>query len=381
MARAAERLVPLLDLRTEYAALRQDVLRAVDGVLSSGRLYLGPETEAFEREFAAYCGASYAVACSSGTDALILALQACGIGPGDEVITVAHTFIATVAAIIAVGATPVFVDIDPRTYTMDVSQLAAAHTLRTAAILPVHLYGHPAQMDPLLAFARSRGLLVIEDAAQAHGARYRSRRVGSLGDAACFSFVFTKNLPAYGDAGALVTSDAAVAGRARRLRDHGRSARYEHALFGWNARMDELQAAILRLKLPLLDAWNARRRAHARAYSARLAAAGVSTPVQTPNVTHVYHQYVIEVDGRDRLRNELARRGVETGVHYPVPCHLQEAARGLGYGPGALPVTERCAERVLSLPVYPKLTRGQRTHVIASLLAAAGRSTVEEHVA
>jgi dTDP-4-amino-4,6-dideoxygalactose transaminase len=381
MARAAGSLVPLLDLRAEYAALRTDILRAIDGVLSSGQLYLGPETEAFEREFAAYCEAGHAVACSSGTDALILALQACGIGPGDEVITVSHTFIATVAAIAAVGATPVFVDIDPRTYTMDVSQLAAAHTPRTSAILPVHLYGHPANMDPLLAFARPRGLAVIEDAAQAHGARYRGRRVGSLGDTACFSFVFTKNLPACGDAGALVTSDPAIAERARRLRDHGRSAQYEHAFFGWNARMDEVQAAILRLKLPLLDAWNERRRAHARAYNAGLTAAGVSTPVETPDVTHVYHQYVVEVDERDWLRSELARRDIETGVHYPVPCHLQEASRGLGYGLGALPVTERCAERVLSLPVYSKLTRRQQTHVIASLLAAVGRRPMEEHVA
>ena len=378
MATRGDSVVPLLDLRSEYAALRQDLLRTVDAVLSSGRLYLGPETEAFETEFAAYCGAAHAVACSSGTDALVLALQACGVGPGDEVITVSHTFIATVAAIVLAGATPVFVDVDPRTYTMDMSQLAAAHTPRTAAILPVHLYGHPASMDPLLAFARARGLLVIEDAAQAHGARYRGRRVGSLGDAACFSFVFTKNLPAYGDAGALVTSDRAVAERARRLRDHGRSARYEHAVFGRNARMDELQAAILRLKLPLLDGRNARRMAHARAYTRALAPAGVATPYVAADVSHVYHQYVIEVEGRDLLREQLARNDVEAGVHYPVPCHLQEACRGLGYRRGALPVTERCAERVLSLPVYPQLTTKQRSRVIALLLAATAARSVEE---
>ncbi|OGO50361.1 MAG: erythromycin biosynthesis sensory transduction protein eryC1 [Chloroflexi bacterium RBG_16_68_14] len=371
-------VVPLLDLRVEYDPLRERVLAAVDEVLSSGRLYLGPQTEAFEEEFAAYCGASYGVACSSGTDALILALQACGVGPGDEVITVSHTFIATVAAIALVGATPVFVDIHPQTYTMDISQLPAAVTARTKAVLPVHLYGHPVDMGPLLAFTRSRGLTVIEDAAQAHGARERGRPVGGLGDAGCFSFVFTKNLRAYGDAGMLVTSDRAIAERARRLRDHGRSARYEHVEFGWNARIDEVQAAILRLKLPLLDGWIARRRAHARAYDEALGSAGIATPFEAPDVTHVYHQYVVQVDDREAVRAELARRGVETGVHYPIPCHLQEACRGLGYGPGALPVTERCAGRILSLPVYPELTEEQRARVVTSLLEATASKSMEE---
>ena len=378
MATQAGSVVPLLDLRAEYAALREDVLSAVDRVLSSGRLYLGPETEAFEAEFAAYCQTAHAVSCSSGTDALILALQAAGIGPGDEVITVSHTFIATVAAIALIGATPVFVDVDPRTYTLDHSQLSAACTPRTAAIVPVHLYGHPAHMDPILRFARAHGLSVIEDAAQAHGARYRGRPVGSFGAAGCFSFVFTKNLPAYGDAGALVTNNAAIAERARRLRDHGRSARYEHAVFGWNARMDELQAAMLRLKLPLLDGWNARRRDHARAYTDALAPAGFITPYEAPDVTHVYHQYVIEVEERDRLREELARRGVETGVHYPVPCHLQEACQSYGYRLGSFPVTESSAERVLSLPVYPGLTDRQEARVITSLLEAAALQPKEE---
>ena len=368
MGEEPSRLVPLLDLRAEYAPLRQDILRAVDGVLSSGRFYHGPEVAALEEEFAAYCGASHAAGCSSGTDALTLAIEACDIGPGDEVITVSHTFIATVAAIVHSGATPVFVDIDPLTYTMNVSQLPAAITPRTKAILPVHLYGHPVDMDPLAAIARRHGLAVIEDAAQAHGARYRGRTVGALGDVACFSFVFTKNLRAYGDAGMLVTKDAAIAERARRLLDHGRSGKYEHAVLGWNARLDELQAAILRLKLPLLDGWNDRRRDHAAFYNEVLRPAGVRTPSETPDAAHVYHQYVIEVDERDRVRRELADRGIETGVHYPIPCHLQEACSSLGYGPGDLPETERCAGRILSLPVFPELTENQRDHVVASFL-------------
>jgi len=371
-------VVPLLDLRAEYEPLREQVLRAVDDVLSSGQLYLGPQTRAFEEEWAAYCGVAHGVACSSGTDALILALQACGVGPGDEVITVSHTFIATVAAIALVGATPVFVDIDPRTYAMDVSQLPAALTPRTKALVPVHLYGHPVGMDPLLDFARRHGLLVIEDAAQAHGATYRGRRAGGLGDAGCFSFVFTKNLRAYGDAGMLVTNDSAIAERARRLRDHGRSARYEHVEFGWNARIDEIQAAILRLKLPLLDGWIQRRREHARAYNEALASARVATPFEAADAAHVYHQYVVQVDDRDAVRAELASRGIETGVHYPIPCHLQEACRGLGYGPGSLPETERVADRILSLPVYPELTGEQREHVIAALLDVVTERAMEE---
>jgi dTDP-4-amino-4,6-dideoxygalactose transaminase len=360
-------VVPLLDLRAEYEPLRYEVLRAVDRVLTSGRLYLGPETRAFEEEFASYCGAPHGVAVSSGTDALIIALQACGIGPGDEVITVSHTFIATVAAIALVGATPVFVDIDPRTYTMDVSQLAAALTPRTKAVLPVHLYGHPADMEAIESFAGAHGLAVIEDAAQAHGARYRGRPVGSLGDAACFSFVFTKNLRAYGDAGMIVTSDAALAERARRLRDHGRTARYEHADLGWNARMDEVQAAIMRLKLPLLDAWAERRRAHARAYDRALAGTGAVLPFEAADVAHAYHQYVVQVDGRDEVQRGLSERDIETSVHYPIPCHLQPACRRFGYGPGSLPETERCARRVLSLPVYPELTDEQRSYVVQCL--------------
>ena len=373
------RVVPLLDLQAEYAPLRQRILHAVDEVLSSGQLYLGPQTRALEAEFAQYCGAAHGVACSSGTDALILGLQALGIGPGDEVITVSHTFIATVAAIMLAGATPVFVDIDAQTYTMNVPQLAASLTPRTRAVLPVHLYGHPVDMEPLLAFAKRHGLAVVEDCAQAHGAEYRGRRAGSLGDAGCFSFVFTKNLRAYGDAGMLLTSDAAVAERARRLLDHGRSARYEHAVIGWNMRMDELHAAVLRLKLPLLDGWTASRREHARAYDAALrSAGGVSTPFAAPDVMHVYHQYVVGVDERDAVRQRLARRGVETGVHYPIPCHLQEACRGLGYRPGDLPATERAAARVLSLPVYPELTDEQRGYVIECVKGAVGDMVMQE---
>lgn len=357
-------LVPLLDLRAEYEPLRFEVMRAVDRVFSSGKLYLGPETTAFEEEFAAYCGVAHGVAVSSGTDALLLALQACDVGPGDEVITVSHTFIATVAAIALAGARPAFVDIDPRTYTMDVAQLEGAVTERTKAILPVHLYGHPADMDAVETFASERGLAVIEDAAQAHGARYKGQVVGGLGDAGCFSFVFTKNLRAYGDAGMIVTNDAGLAERARRLRDHGRTARYEHASLGWNARIDEVQAAILRLKLPLLEGWTERRREHARVYGDALADSGAGLPFVAGDAEHVYHQYVIEVDGRDELQARLAERGIETGVHYPIPCHLQEACRQFGSGPGSLPQTEAAASRVLSLPVYPELSDEQRRMVI-----------------
>ncbi len=378
MADGQSRVVPLLDLVAEYEPLRETVLRTIDGVFSSGRLYQGPQTLGLEEEWAAYCGVSHGVACSSGTDALILALQACDIGPGDEVITVSHTFIATVASIAAVGATPVFVDIDPQTYTMDVSQLSAAATAKTKAVIPVHLYGHPVDMEPVLEFASERGIAVIEDTAQAHGATYRGRRVGGLGQVGCFSFVFTKNLRAYGDAGMLVTDDQAIAERARCLRDHGRSGKYEHVSFGWNARIDEVQAAVLRLKIPLLDGWIARRRSHAQVYGKALAEAGVAVPLESPDVTHVYHQYVIQTDGRDGLRQQLADRGIETGVHYPIPCHLQEACRHLGYGAGALPETERCAGRILSLPVYPEMTEEQQTQVVMSLLRAKAENETKE---
>jgi dTDP-4-amino-4,6-dideoxygalactose transaminase len=305
-------------------------------------------------------------------------LQALGIGPGDEVITVSHTFIATVAAVALVGARPVFVDIDPRTYTLNVAQLPQAITPRTRAIIAVHLYGHPVDMEPLLTVARQHGLAVIEDAAQAHGATYGGRPVGALGDAGCFSFVFTKNLRAYGDAGMLVTNDSRVADRARRLLDHGRSGKYEHALFGWNMRIDEVQAAILRIKLPLLDGWTATRRAHARAYREALHGADMVLPSEAPGIGHAYHQYVVQVDRRDAVREALAQRGIETGVHYPIPCHLQEAARDLGYGPGDLPETERCVERILSLPVYPEMTEAQRSHVVASLLDVTMERALEE---
>ena len=381
MADKGSCIVPLLDLRAEYEPLRDQVLRAVDDVFSSGRLYLGPQTQAFEEEFAAYCGVAHGVACSSGTDALILALQACGVGPGDEVITVSHTFIATAAAIALIGAKPVFADIDPLTYTMDIAKASALLGPRTKAIVPVHIYGHPVNMEPLRNFAHRHDIAVIEDAAQAHGATYRGRRVGGLGDAGCFSFVFTKNLRAYGDAGMLVTDDPAIAERARRLRDHGRVGRYEHASFGWNARIDEVQAAILRLKLPLLDGWIARRRDHARAYDRAFRKTGIAAPFQTPGVSHVYHQYVVQVDKRDDVQRALTARGVESGVHYPIPCHLQEACAGYGYRLGSLPVTENAVDRILSLPVYPELTEEQRAYVIDSVLNATGRQVMEEKAA
>ncbi len=355
--------VPLVDLRAQYEALKPAVLAAIAEVLDSMHLFLGPQTQAFEEEFAAYCQVAHAIGLSSGTDALILALRAAGIGPGDEVVTVAHTFFADTEAIALVGATPVFVDIEPDTCCLDPARLEAAITPRTKAVIPVHLYGQPADMAPIRAIAERHGLFVLEDACQAHGALYRGQRVGSLGHAACFSFYCSKNLGAYGEGGMLVTNDAQLAARVRRLRDHGAARRYEHAEIGTNARLHELQAAILRIKLPHLDAWNAQRQAHAAAYARALAGLPLALPTVRPDRTHVYHLYVVQSERRDALRDWLTARGVATGVHYPLAGHLQPAARPWSQGPGSLPVTERLCERVLSLPMYPELTATQIAYV------------------
>jgi dTDP-4-amino-4,6-dideoxygalactose transaminase len=359
--------VPLVDLQAQYRAIKDEVLAAIEGVLEQMQLFLGPQGQAFEQEFAAYCGCEYGVGLASGTDALILALRACGIGPGDEVITVANTFIATVEAIAVVGATPVFVDIDLQTYTMDWRQIEQALTPRTRALLPVHLYGHPADMQPIVDVAREHGLWVIEDASQAHGATYRGRRVGSLGDIGCFSLYYSKNLGAYGEAGICVTGDEKLAETMRMLRDHGSRRRYQHEIMGVNSRMDELQAAILRVKLRYLEEWNRARQAHARFYTSQLQGVVEAVPVVRPWASHAYYVYVVRVKGREVFLRALEREGIAAGVHYPTPVHLQQACAPYGYKRGALPVTEAAADGVVSLPMYPELAEVQLQAVIATV--------------
>jgi dTDP-4-amino-4,6-dideoxygalactose transaminase len=323
--------------------------------------------EAFEQAFATYCGAQHGVGVASGTAAVHLALLACGIGAGDEVITSPHTFIATVEAICRSGAAPVFVDIDPATFNLDPYRLEAAISPRTKAIIPVHLYGRPVDMDAILAAARRHGLRVIEDAAQAHGARYRQRRVGAFGDAGCFSFYPGKNLGAYGDGGMVVTDDATIAARVRTLRDHGRSGKYEHATLGFGERLDALQAAVLGVKLRYLDEWNARRRRAAARYCDLLANAGIALPTSADDAESVYHLFVVRVPERDRILSALQAVGIGAGIHYPVPVHRQAACAHLGYARGAFPHAERAAHEVLSLPLYPEITDAQLREVSNAL--------------
>lgn len=364
--------VPLVDLHAQYLTLKAEILAAFEEVLESMQLFLGPQLHAFERTFAAYCGCHYGVGVSSGTDALALALRACDIGPGDEVITVSNTFIATAEAIAMVGARPIFVDIDPETYLMDWRQLSAVLTPRTRAVLPVHLYGHAAEMQPILDFAHAHGLRVIEDASQAHGATYQGQRVGGIGDVGCFSLYYSKNLGALGEAGVCTTNDRVLAEKIQMLRDHGSRARYHHELMGVNARLDELQAAVLQVKMPYLDRWNAARQAHAQMYSEQLRDVVEAVPVVRAWGTHVYCYYVIQVAERDQFRKALEQKGIATGIHYPIPIHLQPACSQYGYTHGMLPITEAVASRIVSLPMYPELTQEQVQRVV---------NAVREHVA
>ncbi len=367
--------IPLVDLKVQYAAIRPEIDAAIGAVLDSAEFINGPAIRQFEDEFAKSCGAKYAVGVASGTAALHLALLACNIGPGDEVITVAHTFAATAEAIVHAHATPVFVDIDPRTYTLNPDGLARAITPRTKGIIPVHLYGQPADMNAILSFASQYGLAVIEDAAQSHGARYRGQPVGALGQVACFSFYPGKNLGAYGDAGAVTTNDPLIAERVASLRDHGRSlgpdgrrAKYEHTAVGYGERLDTLQAAILRAKLPHLQAWNEARRHAARRYDQGLKGVdAVVTPWVSPWAEPVYHQYVIRTAQRDALAESLKRDGIATGIHYPIPLHRQGAFAKLGDPAVALPETEKAAAEILSLPMYPELSELQAQHILASV--------------
>ncbi len=348
-------MIPMTDLKAEYETLKGEMDRAIQEVLDSGWFILGAQVRAFEQEFAAYCVAECGVGTGNGTDAISLALRACGIEPGDEVITVPNTAVFTVLAVSAVGAEPVLVDIDPVTYTMDPAKLEGAITQRTRAVVPVHLYGQSADMDPILEIAHRHGLVVIEDACQAHGAQYKGRRVGTLGNAGCFSFYPTKNLGAYGDGGMVVTNDPQVADRLRLLRNGGQQDRYHHAVKGINSRLDELQAAVLRVKLCHLDEWNEVRRARAQEYAGLLEGTGVVTPTEADYARHVYHLYVIRSRQRDALLEHLSGRGIAANIHYPVPVHLQQAYRDLGLSDGSLPVAESCAREVLSLPMYPGL--------------------------
>jgi dTDP-4-amino-4,6-dideoxygalactose transaminase len=363
--------VPFVDLWAQHLPLMSEINLAVQEVIESSAFAGGRFVATFEQEFAAYCDVPYAIGVGSGTEALWLSLLACGVGRGDEVITVPTTFMATAEAITHCGARPVFVDVDERTYTMNPESLKEALTENTKAIIPVHLFGQPADMDPILEFANQYGLYVIEDACQAHGAEYKGKRVGTFGDTACFSFYPGKNLGAFGEAGAIVTRSAELQEKVRLLRDHGQVRKYFHSVVGWNSRMDGIQAAVLRIKLRQLEANNQRRRNHAAHYDAGLGGLErIVTPVQAPGATHVYHIYAIRVSDRDEVMNSLADQGIATGIHYPIPVHLQEAYQSLGYERGAFPIAERCAAEFVSLPMYPELTYTQVEQVIEGVKEA-----------
>ena len=362
--------VPYFDLRAQYAELREEILPALDRVCQGASFILGDEVELFEREFAEYCNAAYCVALNSGTSALHLALLSLGIEAGDEVITTANTFIATAEAISYTGAQPVFVDVDPNTANIDPNLIEAAITTRTKAILPVHLYGRPADLDPILETAAQHGLAVIEDACQAHGAQHKGNRVGSLGRAAAFSFYPGKNLGAYGEGGALVTNDSHLAEFARAMRDHGQSQRYFHDFVGYNYRMDGFQGAVLRIKLRHLERWTAKRRELAEHYRELLSDVPLALPQDDPASECVYHLFVAYVEERDRVREFLQSRGVQTAIHYPRPVHLQKPYAVLGYGPGSLPHTEHACASCLSLPLFPEMTLDQVRYVAQAVAEA-----------
>jgi dTDP-4-amino-4,6-dideoxygalactose transaminase len=354
-----EKPIPLVDLGAQYEPLRDEIHTAWDKILAGMRLFLGPNVQGFEKEFAAYNGVGDAIGISDGTTAIHVALRAANIGLGDEVITVSHTFIATAEAILLAGAIPVFVDIDAKSFTIDVNQIEAAISPRTKAILPVHLYGQCADMDPILEIARKHGLVVIEDACQAHGAEYHGRKAGSLGDLGAFSFYYSKNLGAYGEGGMLTTSNPELAQRVRMIRDHGSQKRYYHEMFGWNARLDELQAAVLRIKLRYLDEWNDRRIEIAAQFRDAFQGLKLITPNAAPDRKHIYHLYVIRTENRDALQAHLNTKGIGTGIHYPVPIHLQKACQQYSPGRGKLPITEKVVNEILSLPMYPELNSSQ----------------------
>lgn len=359
--------VPYFDLKAQYSELRDDIREALDRVCQNTSFILGEEVEKFERAFAAFCGVKHCVGLNSGTSALHLALISAGIGPGDEVITTSNTFIATAEAIAYTGAKPVFVDIDPATANIDPEAIEKAVTKQTRAVIPVHLYGRPADMEAISEIAQRHRLLLIEDACQAHGAKHNGKRVGGFGHAAAFSFYPPKNLGAYGEGGALTTNDEVVASLARSLRTHGESSRYLHKYIGYNYRMDGFQAAVLNVKMKRLAEWTAKRQTHASLYRELLSGTKAQFPDDPPESECVYHLFVVYVDDRDHVRAELEKRGVQTAIHYPKPVHLQETFAHLGYASGSLPQTERACERVISMPLFPEMTVEQVRHAATSL--------------
>lgn len=359
-------MIPFVDLKAQYEGIKGEINTAIQGVLDTCQFTLGSEVVAFEQEFATYCNAEHGIGVNTGTSALHLALLAAGIGPGDEVITVPFTFVATVAAIYYTGATPVFVDIDPQTFTMDAGAIESKITEHTKAILPVHLYGQPADMDPILEIAKRHNLIVVEDAAQAHGAEYKGKRVGSLGDMGCFSFYPGKNLGAYGEGGMVTTNNPEYTRTIRMLRDWGAEQKYHHVLKGYNFRLEGIQGAVLRVKLRYLEAWTEARRTAAKHYDDLLADC-VPTPKAMPYARHVYHIYAIRTQQRQAWQQALQAKGVQTGIHYPIPVHLLTAYADLGYKPGDFPHAERAADEVLSLPMFPELTVAQCKEVSAAI--------------
>ncbi|NOS99959.1 MAG: DegT/DnrJ/EryC1/StrS family aminotransferase [Phycisphaerales bacterium] len=365
--------VPLVDLRATYLPIREALLEQFDAILNRGQLFNGENLRAFESEFTRYCGAHAGFCCSNGTDALTLALTAFDFKPGFEAIVPAHTFFATIESVVHAGGVPVLIDIDPLTCTMDPARIEEALSPRTAVIVPVHIYGQPADMDPILDIARRRNLRVIEDAAQAHGARYKNRPAGSLADAASFSFYFTKNLGAFGEAGFVTVNDDALADRVALFRHHGHRGKFEHEVVGYNMRMDELQAAVLRAKLPRLDELNDIRRNVARRYNDAFADLDVTTPFEADYARHNYHCYVIQTDGRDALAQHLSDRGIGTGIHYKTPVHLQPAMNTIPHRALPMPVTESTCRRCLTLPCFPELTDAQIDHVIRSVRSYSAR--------
>jgi dTDP-4-amino-4,6-dideoxygalactose transaminase len=359
--------VPFVDLKAQYQSIAGEIDQAIAKVLQGTDFILGEEVGLFEEALADYCEVKHAVGLDSGVSALELALRALDIGPGDEVITVANSFIATASAISFVGAKPILVDSNPTTYNIDVAAIGRAVTGKTRAIIPVHLYGQSADMDPIMKIAKDRDIRVIEDACQAHGARYKGRRVGTFGDAAAFSFYPAKNLGAYGDGGALVTDSDEVAEKVRMLRNYGQTRKYHHSFLAYNHRLDTMQAAILRVKLKYLDQWNDARRCHGRLYKELLKDTGLILPFNSKHSEHVYHLYVVQSEHRDALREWLGAKGIATGMHYPIPIHLQAAYAHLGYGEGDFPATEACAQQILSLPMFPELTDSQIEHVVDAI--------------
>ncbi|HXV28569.1 MAG TPA: DegT/DnrJ/EryC1/StrS family aminotransferase [bacterium] len=359
--------IPLVDLKTQYDSIRDEIHAAIFRTLETSQFVLGEGVEGFEEDFARYCGVRYAAGTNSGTSALHLALLALGVGPGDEVITVSQTFIATAEAISLTGARPVFIDIDEKTFCMDPSGIEKAITKKTKVILPVHLYGHPADMDPILQIAQKHKLFVLEDAAQAHGALYKGKKVGGFGHAACFSFYPGKNLGAYGEGGGVVTNDPEIAIKIKKLRNHGGLKKYEHDLIGMNGRLEGMQGAILRAKLPHLDGWNELRRKHAARYGELLKDLKLTLPGEAAHAKSVFHVFVIRAADRDRLNAYLNDKGISSIIHYPVPNHLLSFYRVLGYREGSLPVTEKVSKEVLSLPLYPEMTDDQMQYVAEAI--------------